>query len=113
MSIELSIDKLDELGRSLDQVASCLERGDQDESLGHLAEGLDRAERSIAALVVEAESCQRLADQRLVDLKVEWLDRFARLFELVERMRRQLDREADLRLTRHRAADSYLKNQAV
>lgn len=111
MAIQASIDELEELGHSLDQLAERLDDGGQGEMVAKLAEGLRQAEERIASLVLEAESCQRLSDQRLVSIKGAWLARFERFFELVERTSRHLDREADLRLSRHRAADSYLKNQ--
>jgi len=113
LQIESSIDELDGLGRSLDEIASRLEAGGhQEEALSEMAEGLDRAEAQIAELVVEAESREQLADPRLAMLKSDWLGRFERFFGLVDRTRRQLDGEAELRLSRHRAADAYLKNQA-
>ncbi|KTG16101.1 MULTISPECIES: hypothetical protein [unclassified Guyparkeria] len=110
-SIEASIEELDGLALSLDQIASRIEAGDQDETLSEMAEGLDQAEAQIAELVVEAESRQQLGDPRLVALKSDWLNRFERFFGLVERARRQLNGEAELRLSRHRASDAYLKNQ--
>ncbi|QGT78048.1 hypothetical protein GM160_03590 [Guyparkeria halophila] len=112
VSIDSSIDELDGLGRSLDQIASLLEAGHQEEALSEMADGLDRAESHIAELVLEAESRQQLGDPRLIALKSDWLGRFERFFSLVERTRHQLDGEAELRLSRHRAADAYLKNQA-
>lgn len=111
LSIEASIEELDGLGHALDQAASRLEAGHEDETLGEIAEGLDHAEARIAELVLEAESRQRLNDPRLVALKSDWLGRFERFFGLVDRARRRLDGEAELRLSRHRAADAYLKNQ--
>lgn len=65
----------------------------------------------IAALVLEAEASHRLSDPSLVALKSDWLGRFERYFGLVGHARRQLDGEAELRLSRHRAAGAYLKNQ--
>ena len=112
VSIESSIDELNGLGRSLDQIASRVEAGHEGEALSEMADGLDRAESQIADLVLEAESRQQLGDPRLIALKSDWLSRFERFFGLVDRTRRQLDGEAELRLSRHRAADAYLKNQA-
>ncbi len=106
-----SLEELGDLGCSLDRVASAVEAEPQEEALNELADGLDRAERRIAELVREAESWQLLDDPRLVSLKSEWLDRFDRLFTLIERTRHQLDGEAGARLSRHRASDAYLKNQ--
>lgn len=112
LQFESSIDELDGLGRSLDEIALRLEVGAQDETLSEMADGLDRAEAQIAELVVEAESREQLADPLLVGLKSDWLCRFERFYGLVEQTRHQLDAEAELRLSRHRAADAYLKNQA-
>lgn len=112
VTIESSIDQLDGLGRSLDQIASRIEAGYQEDVLIEMADGLDQAESQIADLVLEAESRHQLGDPRLIALKSDWLSRFERFFGLVDRTRRQLDGEAELRLSRHRAADAYLKNQA-
>lgn len=110
VSIESSLDALDALGPSLDRHASRIEAGD-DEALNEMTEELGRAEARIAELVVEAEWRQQLDAPGLVAVKSEWLKRFERLYGVVERRRRQLNGEAELRLSRHRASDAYLKNQ--
>ena len=112
VSIDSSIDKLYALGDSLDQMAERIEAGGQDGSLEEMADGLEQAEGHIAALVVEADAQNRLDDPKLVAIKSDWLGRFERFFGLVERARTRLDGEAELRLSRHRASDAYLKNQA-
>lgn len=110
-SIEASIEELDGLGRTLDEIAARMEAGEHEDTFSEMAEGLDRAESRIAALVLEAEASHRLSDPSLVALKSDWLGRFERYFGLVGHARRQLDGEAELRLSRHRAAGAYLKNQ--
>lgn len=112
LSIESSLEALDALGSSLDRITSRVEAGDRGEALNEMAEGLGRAEAQIAELVVEAERRQQLDAPGVLAVKSEWLKRFERLYGLVERTRRQLNGEAELRLSRHRASDAYLKNQA-
>lgn len=112
MSIESSIDDLDALGDSLDQLAERIEAGVQDGALDEMADGLEQAEGRIAAVVAEADAQNRLDDPKLVAVKSDWLGRFERFFGLVGRARSRLDGEAELRLSRHRASDAYLKNQA-
>lgn len=111
-SIDAFIAELDGLGTALDELASRMEAGNQREALIEMSEGLDQAEAKIADLVVEAESRQRLGDPGLLSLKSDWLDRFDRFSCLVDRTRRRLDDEAELRLSRHRASDAYLSSQA-
>lgn len=111
-SIQSSIDALNLLGKSLDAVAARVEAGDHGEALTEMVDGLTHAEAQIAELVVESGANEQLSEPRLVALKYEWLGRFERFFSLIEYARSRLDGEAELRLTRYRASDAYLKNQA-
>lgn len=110
-SFDTSLRELADLGNELDQVAVRLESGREDEALSEMAVGLEEAESRIAQLVADAESRRLLADPTLASVKAEWLARFERFFGFIDQARREIDVEADLRLSRHRAANAYLKNQ--
>ena len=106
-----AIAELDAAGEALDRLAARrLDDGESD-ALQQLAEGLAAAEEGIAALVQRADRAGCLDDRRLLDLKAAWTARFTRLHALVERERGRLSAESELRQSRHRAADAYLKNQ--
>lgn len=109
--IDATIADLQKLGGELDDLAERLSYEEFDESFERLADGLREAEERIAGLVTLADGNGFLDDPSLLAVKSAWLARFERLYSLTDKAREKLGSEVELRQSRHRAADAYLKNQ--